>query len=438
MIAMDRRSKLACLLIASAVAGTLGPRSASAQLSRFRTPPSQSAAKDPAPAPAAAPTGEAPTLKEVRVPVNTTDPIAIVNGEIITRQQLADECVAREGQKILDTLIARRLIDQAIRGQKKEVTPQEVDQEIDRVAMATAGVDRTAWLRNLEKEKGISPAQYARDIIYPALALRKLAEPRVQVTEQDIKDAFEANFSPRMRCRIIMCRDVRTANEIWEELRKNPGGFERLAKDRSLDQATRSSGGMLPDPMARHAHPRNVSDPAFAQLVDGDPKDNNPAHKPKDGDFSGPIQVNDEAWIIIKREELVSVKTGSLSDPNVRNTLQAQMFDVKLNDEMKNVYEDLMKASKIENKLTGFTKLAHEEQDPDYKSGLDAKVQRMSAAGETEPPVPTGGKTPANIKTTPAAGAAKIPAGVPAGAAQAASQLQQAIKASTPKVAPKN
>ena len=36
------------------------------------------------------------------------------------------------------------------------------------------GISREDWLRTLDKERGISPVQYARDIIYPALALRKL------------------------------------------------------------------------------------------------------------------------------------------------------------------------------------------------------------------------------------------------------------------------
>jgi hypothetical protein len=83
MIALDRGRKLACLLALSAVVGPLGVGTASAQglgqgLLR------KGAASKPAPAPAAVPTpppaGEGPMLKEVRVPVNTTDPIALVNG----------------------------------------------------------------------------------------------------------------------------------------------------------------------------------------------------------------------------------------------------------------------------------------------------------------------------------------------------------------------
>ncbi len=435
MNSLDRGRKVARLLIASAAVAAIAPPTASAQLLKGRN-----AATAPAPTQPARPSApaDAPRLEEVRVPTNTSDPIAIVNGEVITRQQLADECVARKGQEILDTLIARRLIEQAMRARKLEVTAAEIDLEIDHVAMSTAQATREVWLRTLDKERGISPAQYARDIIYPALALRKLAERRVQVTEQDIKDAFEANYGPRLRCRIIMVDSIRKANEVWEELRKNPAGFERIAKDRSRDTSTRAAGGMLPEPIARHAYPRNVSDAAFAQLVDGDPADKNPAHKPKDGDISGPIQVNDEAWIIMKREEVQGGRNARADDPQIREQLKAQMFDVKLKDAMGTEYDGMMKASAIDNKLTGQVKLASEETHPDY---LDAKgdggVKLMNNAGETAPTtLPTGTRAVAPTATSPS-GASRPPAGVPAGAADAANQLRQAVK-SAPPGAPRN
>src|SRR5262245_2041807 len=37
-----------------------------------------------------------PGVQVTAIPVNPTDPIAIVNNQVITRQQLADECVARK------------------------------------------------------------------------------------------------------------------------------------------------------------------------------------------------------------------------------------------------------------------------------------------------------------------------------------------------------
>ncbi len=74
---------------------------------------------------------DVPGLQVTAIPVNPGDPIAMVNGQIITRQQLADECVARKGKEILELLINRTLIEQALRSRKLEVTAAEIDQEID-------------------------------------------------------------------------------------------------------------------------------------------------------------------------------------------------------------------------------------------------------------------------------------------------------------------
>ena len=102
--------------------------------------------------------GDGPRLQEVRVPTNTNDPIALVNGEIITRQRLAGRGASpARGAEILETLIARVLIDQAMRAQKIEVTAAEIDQEIDNVAWKTAQVTREVWLRNLDKERVDQP-----------------------------------------------------------------------------------------------------------------------------------------------------------------------------------------------------------------------------------------------------------------------------------------
>lgn len=87
------------------------------------------------------------------VPVNPTDAIAIVNDQVITRGDLADECVARKGNEILETLINRALIEQALKAQKKEVTAAEIDQEIDSVA-GRFGISRQQWLQTLDKDAG--------------------------------------------------------------------------------------------------------------------------------------------------------------------------------------------------------------------------------------------------------------------------------------------
>ena len=397
MIAKDCGRKVVGVLIALALWVAADARPALAQLSILRNRGAAATAPAPASAPAenqAQPsTPPLPQLKLTAIPVNPTDPIAIINGEVITRAQLADECVTRKGEEILETLIARRLIEQALKARKLEVTAAEIDQEIDSVAQRVAGIGREAWLRTLDKERGISPIQYARDIIYPALALRKLASPLVQVTAVDLKNSFEAQYGDKLRCRMIMVDKVQTAKNIWEELRKNPAAFEKLAMEQSMDSGSRSLGGLLAEPISRHAYPQPVSNRAFEQLVDGDPQDKDPTHKPKDGDFTGPIQVAEATWVLLRRESVIPAQAADPNDPRVKKLTYDMIYEVKLKETMGTVMIQLMQSAAIDNKLTGKVKLADEQIDRDQEVKL------------------TGGRpsTASAPRSTPAAGQQKMP-----------------------------
>ncbi len=339
---------------------------------------------------------DVPPVKRTAIPVNPTDAIAVVNGQSVSRQQLADECVARKGKEILELLINRVLIEQALRSRNLEVTAGEIDQEIEIIA-SRFGIGREKWLLTLEKERGITPIQYARDIIYPALALRKLCAGRVQVTPKDMQDAFEARYSDKIRCRMIMVDKQTTGMEIWEELKKNPGAFEKLAQDRSVDPGTRSLGGLLAEPITRHAFPQHLSDAAFRALVDGDPKDRDPSHKPKDGDFTGLIQVSESSWVILRREALLPAAANvDPKDERVRKQTYEMIYEVKLKEAMGFVFQEILKAAAIENKLTGSIKLANEERHPDYR--VDGNVNLMS-----NQPDPKQAGSASNAQAAPAA-----------------------------------
>jgi parvulin-like peptidyl-prolyl isomerase len=386
MIAKDgggSRRLFRCVVVAGVI---LSAGSANAQQDidqRFNVPPAPPAANGHSPnaPPEAGRTVNlrdikgVPPLVQTRVAVNPGDAIAVVNGQTITRAQLADECVARKGKEILEMLINRTIIEQQLRAQKKSVTAAEIDEEIDSVARRF-GIDRMNWLKNLEKEKGISPSQYARDIIYPALALRKLCAGRVQVSDKDIKDAFQSQYGDKIRCRMIMVDKQIKAVAIWEELRKNPAAFEKMAQEQSMDPASRAMGGLLTEPITRHAYPKHVADAAFRQLVDGDLGDRNVSNKPKNGSITGPIQYTEAVWVILRREELIPGNDKvTLDDPLVRKQVEEMIYQVKLTETMKTVFEELYRTSGIQNNLVGSVKIANEEKDPDY--AVDNKVKLM-------------------------------------------------------------
>ncbi len=408
MSAARTRSRFATRTLATlTLATSLFPTTAMAQ----KTAPGKATTKT-TPAPKAEVTRQ-PTAKTVAIPVNPNDPVAIINNEVITRAQLADEAIARKGPEILETLIARRLLEQAVRRAKLEVTPEEINNEIDSVARRMAGLSREAWLISLNKERGISPEQYARDIIFPAIALRKLAAGRAQVTDKDIQSAYEATYGDKIRVRIIMTDKLRSAQEIWDGLKKNPNGFEAVARTQSIDQSSASLGGLVGEPITRHAFPLNVSEAAFRQLVDGEPGDKDPSHKPKDGDFTGPIQVAESSYLIIRREGIISTeKKPALDSPNVKKQMHDLIYDVKLKEAMADYYGDLIKASSIENRLAGTTKNANEELDPDSKPDTDRRLMSDPNAA-----------MPQRVSASSRAGAAGAVQSVPNGASSSAAGI---------------
>ena len=181
--------------------------------------------------------------------------------------------------------------------------------------------------------------------------------------------------------------------------------------------------------------PRNVSDSAFRQLVDGDAKDLNPAHKPKDGDFTGPIQIGEMAWIILRRESVVPKTPGvSLDDPQIKKQTYEVIYEVKLKETMNQVFQELIKQAGIENKLTGTIKMANEEQDPDFKQAktdIDGQVKLMSNPPSTRPAGADSGITSPTGSGSTSRSRGSLPTALSAEAAEQDANLQRPLKSGT-------
>ena len=117
------------------------------------------------------------------------DIVAAVNGRPITREELARECLVHYGKEVLEAMVNKYLILQECRRQGITVTKREVDDEIERMAKRF-GIPVDQWLKMLRQERGIKPEQYASDIIWPTLALRKLAGERLMVSQEDLMRAL--------------------------------------------------------------------------------------------------------------------------------------------------------------------------------------------------------------------------------------------------------
>ena len=116
--------------------------------------------------------------------------LAVVNQEQITRQELAREVLRRYGDEVLESLINKKLILQACQQRQIVVTNKDVEEEIGRIA-SRFGLSVDRWLAMLQSDRDISPDKYRRDIVWPTLALRKLAADHITVTKEELQQAFE-------------------------------------------------------------------------------------------------------------------------------------------------------------------------------------------------------------------------------------------------------
>ncbi len=172
-------------------------------------------------------------------------PLASVNSQTIPYDEVADECVQRHGEEILENIINRVLIQQACERRGIRVTETEVHQEITTIAKKfNLAVD--VWYQMLKAERNLSPIQYRRDIIWPMLALKKLAGKQARFSRQDLEEAFLRDYGARVKAKLIMLDNFGRAKDVWEQAIKNPEDFGRLARKHSVEPNSRALDGQVP------------------------------------------------------------------------------------------------------------------------------------------------------------------------------------------------
>ena len=150
------------------------------------------------------------------------DVMAVVNGQDIRRDALATACVERFGEEVLEGLVEQAAHHAPLPQPQHRPSPtQEIDAEIDRMA-ARFKIGREQWLEMLKRERGINAEQYKRDILWPTLALRKLAADKLTVTDEQLQKAYESQYGPAVKCRLIVVSDRQLAEQLHRQLADQP------------------------------------------------------------------------------------------------------------------------------------------------------------------------------------------------------------------------
>jgi len=171
--------------------------------------------------------------------------VATVNGQPISLAELAQQCIAKHGEELLENMVNRTLLLQACQTRNIEITKKDVDDEIARTA-SKFGLSVPAFLKLLQDERNIAPEFYATDIVWHMLSLRALSKESIKVSPQELDLAFQREFGPKVQVRMIACRDPQKIAKLHEQAVANPDLFKTLARDHSEDPASASVEGLLP------------------------------------------------------------------------------------------------------------------------------------------------------------------------------------------------
>lgn len=262
---------------------------------------------------------------------------ARVNGEPIPYEALAKECVERHGREVLENMINRTIIRQACADRGVTVSENEVDRTIIEISKKF-GLEVDQWYKMLQAERSLTPEQYRRDVIWPMLALKKLAGKDVTITREMLQMAYEDNYGPRVKCRMIVLDNPRRATEIWEKIKATPDDFEALARDYSVEPNSRALGGTIPPIRKNSEGTHEALRKAAFEFKEI-------------GEISGVIQVGQGQYVILKYEGQTEPIEHSVQD--VQAPLHAELEEREVQKLVGTTFEKLQQTARVDNFLTG-------------------------------------------------------------------------------------
>ncbi len=265
---------------------------------------------------------------------------AIVNGQQVSMAALGNECIERHGEEVLTGEINRKVLTQALRAAKQEVTDADLQAEIARAAISYGYVtgdgkpDTETWMASMLSDGTTTRELYMRDAVWPSVALSKLVEGQVTVMEEDLRTEFEAKYGPRVEVLAVVLGDQRTAQKVWDMARNNPTDefFGQLSEQYSIEPVSASNRGKVP-PIRKNSGQAAIEREAFLL---------------KPGELSG-IIASADSYIILRCQGFTEPVVSDASA--VREELSNYIHEKKLRLAMSKKFDELKESSEIDNFL---------------------------------------------------------------------------------------
>ncbi|RBP00825.1 peptidylprolyl isomerase [Rossellomorea aquimaris] len=258
--------------------------------------------------------------------------VAKVGSKSISKEDLYSTLVDQYGEAALDTLIAEKIVE--LEGDKEDISVKdsEIDEELKSMKDSYGGEEA------FDEALASSGASLdsVKENIRSFLITEKLLKDRISISDDQIKEYFEANKDTfaqeeQVEASHILVEDEKTAQEVKKKL-DDGGDFAELAKEYSTDTSNAESGGELGF-FAKGEMVTEFDEKAFAM---------------KKGEISEPVKT-EFGYHIIKVTGKKDAKEAVLADR--KEEIKDILFDQALQTEYGTWIQKKKEDYKIENLL---------------------------------------------------------------------------------------
>jgi parvulin-like peptidyl-prolyl isomerase len=197
--------------------------------------------------------------------------VAYIWGTIpITREDLGEYLIAREGADRLANLVNKRIIEKVAQDQGLTVTQAEIEADFAETLKGLNNLPAREFVDRVLKQYHKTLYEWKEDVIKPRILMSKMVRDKIQVTDQDLRDAFDAYYGEKIECRIILWPkgQEHIAKKVYGEIRDSAEAFERQARAQANPNLAATGGNIRP--ISRHTTGNEALERAAFSLHEGE------------------------------------------------------------------------------------------------------------------------------------------------------------------------